>query len=101
MTEGPPPTRPADVMERTQYTFKVRQRVHYYPEGRASNKMTGPWVVVGLVRQPDGDVRYRIRSRSNELIAREEELKLVLARGKDYRQLASEFAAPSAKGKRQ
>ena len=28
----------ADVMERTWYKFKVRQRVHYYSEGRASKK---------------------------------------------------------------
>ena len=71
-------------MER--YTFKVRQRVHYYPEGRASKKMTGPWTVLGVLKQPDdGEVRYRIKNRSTELVAREEDLKLVLRRSKNRR----------------
>ena len=53
----------ADVMERTWYRFRVRQRVHYYSEGRASKKMTGPWTVLGVVKQPgDGEVRYRIKT---------------------------------------
>ena len=67
-------------MQRSQHRFRVRQRFHYYPEGRASKKLTGPWTVIGIVRQPDGDVCYRIRKRSTELVAREEELKLVLTR---------------------
>ena len=70
-------------MERTWHRFRVRQRVHYYPEGRASKKLTGPWTVLGVVKQPDdGEVRYRIKNRSTELVAREEDLKLVLRRSK-------------------
>ena len=56
-------------MQRSRHRFGVRQRVHYYPEGRASKKLTGPWTVIGIVRQPDCDVRYRIRKRSTELVA--------------------------------
>ena len=44
------PARPADVMEKTWHRFRVRQRVHYYPEGRASKKLTGPWIILASRR---------------------------------------------------
>ena len=69
-------------MDRPTYIFKLGQRVFYYAGGRAYAKKTGPFMVVDLARQPDGTPLYRIKSRTREHLAYENELKLVLARSK-------------------
>ena len=56
-------------MDRPTYTFKIGQRFFYYAGGRALKKKTGPFTVVALVRQPDGETNYRIKSRTHEDLA--------------------------------
>jgi hypothetical protein len=68
------------MMERARYTFKVGQRVFYYAGGSAHGRMTGPYTVTGLVPLSDGGTLYRIKSRSRERLALEDELKLALDR---------------------
>ena len=69
-------------MDRPTYTIKIGQQVFYYAIGREHGKKTGPFTVVALARQPDGTPLYRIKSRTREHLAHEDELKLVLARSK-------------------
>jgi hypothetical protein len=61
------------------YTFKVGQRVFYYAGGQAIGNKTGPFTVLTLVRQPDGQIQYQIGMRSHEHTAREDELTLLLS----------------------
>ena len=69
-------------MDRPTYTFKIGQQVFYYAGGRALKKKTGPFTVVALVRQPDGETKYRIKSRTHEHLALADELRLVLRKAK-------------------
>ena len=68
-------------MDRPTYTFKIGQRVFYYAGGRVRKK-TSSFTVVALVRQFGRTILYRIKSRTHEHLAHEDELKLVLARSK-------------------
>ena len=66
-------------MDRPSYTFKIGQQVYYRAQGPRGGR-TGPYTVVGLVRQPEGGILYRIKSRTQEQLARAGELKLALVR---------------------
>ena len=68
------------MMDRPTYTFKIGQFVFYHDQGRHRKWRTGPYIVVGLVRHSDGRILYRIKSRAQEHLAHEDELKLALAR---------------------
>ena len=59
------------------------QHVYYQARGRPRGARTGPFTIVGLERQSDGVTLYRIKSRAHEHLAREDELKLSLARPED------------------
>jgi hypothetical protein len=62
-------------MDRPTYTFKVGQHVFYHRNGQPRGTRTGPYVIVGLVRQPDG----AILNRTHDRLAHKDELKLALA----------------------
>jgi hypothetical protein len=60
-----------------QHKFKIGQTLFYYSGGRDRGNKAGPFVVLSILPQPQGGVRYRIRSQNNkslEYIAREDEL---------------------------
>jgi hypothetical protein len=63
-------------MDRPTYSFKIGQRVFYHAKDRPSGARTGPFTIVGMVRQPDGEILYRIKSRTHEHLAHQKELKL-------------------------
>ena len=65
-------------MDRAAYNFKIGQCVFY--RAKAQPGRTGPFTVVGIVRQPDGEILYRIKSRTQEQLADPKELKLYLAK---------------------
>jgi hypothetical protein len=69
-------------MDRPTYTFKIGQQVFYYARGRAQKKKTGPFIVIALVREPNGETKYRIKSRTHEHVALADELRLVLPKSK-------------------
>jgi hypothetical protein len=69
-------------MDRPTYTFKIGQQVSYDAGGRNHGKRTGPYTIVGIVRQSGGGILYRIKSRTHEHLAFAEELKLVLPKAK-------------------
>jgi hypothetical protein len=69
-------------MDRPTYTFKIGQQVAYYAGGRTHGKKTGPFTVVALARQPNGETKYRIKSRTHEHLAGVDELRLVLPKTK-------------------
>jgi hypothetical protein len=61
--------------------FKIGQSVFYYPTARP--KVEGRYIVMRLVPQLDGEVRYRIRSQddgSREYTASESELRTGVAK---------------------
>jgi hypothetical protein len=60
-----------------QHKFKIGQAIHYYGRGHYGST-AGPFVVLALLPQMQGDACYRIRSQNNrslEYVAREDELK--------------------------
>jgi hypothetical protein len=65
-------------MKRPTHKFKVGQQVYHHPPQRG--KRSGPYTVIGLAFQPEGAVRYRIKSPTREQVAEESELKLALKR---------------------
>ena len=67
-------------MERPTYRFKIGQHVFYHAKGRFPGRRTGPFTVVALVRQPSGVTLYRIKNRTQDHLASEDELKLALVR---------------------
>ena len=67
-------------MKRPTHTFKVGQQVYHNSGGLPGGKRTGPYTIIGIVWQPEGTVRYRIKSPTREQLAEESELKLALSR---------------------
>ena len=65
-------------MDRPTYRFKIGQRVFHRAKGRPGR--TGPFTIVGLVRQSDGATLYRLKNKAEECTAREDELKLYLGK---------------------
>jgi hypothetical protein len=63
-------------MDRPAYSFKIGQGVFYHAKGRPRGARTGPFTIVGMVRQQDGEILYRIKSRTHEHLAHQNELKL-------------------------
>jgi hypothetical protein len=70
-------------MDKPTYTFKIGQRVSYYAGGRGRGSRTGPYTIAGIVRQPEGEILYRIQNRAHERLAYQNELKLSLSLRKD------------------
>jgi hypothetical protein len=68
------------VMKRPAHTFKIGQQVYHHSGGLPGGKRTGPYTIIGIVWQPEGTVRYRIKSPTREQLAEESELKLALSR---------------------
>jgi hypothetical protein len=69
-------------MKRPTHTFKIGQQVYHHSGGLPGRNRTGPYMVVGIVRQPNGTILYRIKSSTREQLAHESELKLVLLRAR-------------------
>jgi ABC-type lipopolysaccharide export system ATPase subunit len=67
-------------MSRPIHFFKIGQQVYYYAAGGPRGKRTGPYTIVGMVRQSSGAVLIKIKSATHELLAHESELKLALKR---------------------
>ena len=67
-------------MDRPAYRFKIGQRVFHHVKTRPGGARTGPFTIVGIVRQPDGEVLYRIKNRTQEQLAHQKELKLSLSK---------------------
>jgi ABC-type lipopolysaccharide export system ATPase subunit len=64
-------------MSRPIHAFKIGQQVYYHPGG---GKRTGPYTIIGLVRQSSGVILFKIKSASCEQLAKASELKLALKR---------------------
>ena len=69
-------------MKRPIHAFKIGQQVYHHTGGPPGGKRTGPYTIVGLVRQSSGTILFKIKSASREQLAHESELKLVLLRAK-------------------
>jgi hypothetical protein len=69
-------------MTRPIHAFKIGQQVYHHTGGPPGGKRTGPYTIVGLVRQSSGTILFKIKSASREQLAHESELKLVLLRAK-------------------
>jgi hypothetical protein len=69
-------------MQRPRHTFKIGEQVYHYSGGLPGRKRTGPYTVVGRVRQSDGTILYRIKNSMREQLAHPSELKLVVARAR-------------------
>ena len=67
-------------MTRPIHAFKIGQQVDHHSAGLSSRKRTGPYTIVGLVRQSSGAILFKIKSATHEQLAHESELKLVLRR---------------------
>ena len=67
---------------RPTHSFKIGQQVYLHAGGLPGGKRTGPYMVIGRVRQPNGSTLYRIKSSTREQLAHESELKLVLLRAR-------------------
>jgi hypothetical protein len=65
-----------------EYAFKIGQQVYHQAGGMRGGKRTGPFAVVGIVRQSSGTVPYRIKSATREQLADGAELRLALTRAK-------------------
>jgi len=68
---------------RPRYAFKIGQQVYRHTGGPLSRggKRTGPYMIVGMVRQPDGAPSlYRISGPNGEQLVDGGELKLALGR---------------------
>ena len=65
-------------MDRPAYSFKIGQRIFYHAKSRHQGGRTGPFTIVGMVRQPDGEILYRIKNTTEEHLAHQNELKLSL-----------------------
>jgi hypothetical protein len=50
------------------------------PKNAPPGGRTGPFTIVGMVRQPDGKILYRIKNRTQEHLAHQSELKLSLGK---------------------
>ena len=68
--------------DKTNPAFKIGQQVYHHTGGPPGGKRTGPYTIVGLVRQSSGTILFKIKSASREQLAHESELKLVLLRAK-------------------
>ena len=69
-------------MERPTHTFKIGQQVYHHVGSLPRGNRTGPYTIVGMVRQSSGIMLYRVKSSTREQLAHESELKLVLFRAK-------------------
>jgi hypothetical protein len=67
-------------MDKPAYTFKIGQQVYLHAGGPRGGKRTGPYTIVGIVRESSGNILYRIKSSKHEQLAHESELKLALRR---------------------
>jgi hypothetical protein len=65
-------------MERPGHTFKIGQQVYHHARSLPGGKRTGPYTIIGIVRQSSGVPLYRIKSPAREQLAHESELKLAL-----------------------
>jgi hypothetical protein len=71
-----------------QWNEKTNPRLQNRPAGLPPNrrspggKRTGPYTIVGLVRQSSGTILFKIKSATREQLAHESELKLVLMRSR-------------------
>jgi hypothetical protein len=63
-------------MKRPTRTFKIGEQV-YHPEGRPRGNRTGPYTIVGMVRQSSGVILFKIKSATREQLAHESELKRI------------------------
>jgi hypothetical protein len=63
---------------RPTHTFKIGQQVYLHAGGLRGGNRTGPYTVVGITRQPNGTILYRIKSSTREQLAHESELRLAL-----------------------
>ncbi len=68
-------------MSRPIHAFKIGQQV-YHHTGPPGGKRTGPYTIIGLVRQSSGVILFKIKSASREQLAHPDELKLVLLRAR-------------------
>jgi hypothetical protein len=73
-----PSSRLNSAMERPTHTFKIGQQVYDHAGGLPGGKRTGPYTVVGVVRQSSDAVLYRIKNSRHEQLAHESELRLAL-----------------------
>jgi hypothetical protein len=64
------------------HTFKIGQDVFHHSGGLPGGKRTGPYTIVGMVRQSSGTILYRFKNSRGERLAHPDELKLVLSRAK-------------------
>ena len=69
-------------MKRPIHAFKIGQHVCRHTGGPPGGKRTGPYTIVGLVRQSSGVILFKIKSASREQLAHPDELKLVLLRAR-------------------
>ena len=69
-------------MTRPIHAFKIGQQVYHHTGGPPGGKRTGPYTIVGLVRQSSGVILFKIKSASREQLAHPDELKLVLLRAR-------------------
>jgi ABC-type lipopolysaccharide export system ATPase subunit len=69
-------------MKRPIHAFKIGQQVYHHTGGLPRGKRTGPYTIVGLVRQSSGTILFKIKSATREQLAHESELKLVLMRSR-------------------
>ena len=60
------------------YTFKIGQHVFYHVQNRPRGGKTGPFTIIGMVRQSEGGILYRVKNRTQEHLAHEDELKRAL-----------------------
>jgi hypothetical protein len=67
-------------MKRPAHTFKIGQEVFHRTGGLPGGKRTGPYTIVGVVRQSSGTTLYRIKNSRREQLAHESEMKLTLSR---------------------
>jgi hypothetical protein len=67
-------------MDRPTYAFKTGQQVFHHSGGLPGGERTGPYTIIGIVRQSGGTVLYRIKNSTREQLAHESELKLALSR---------------------
>jgi hypothetical protein len=65
-------------MERPTHTFKIGQQVYHHAGGLPGRKRTGPYTIVGIVRQSGAVVLYRIKNLKQEQLAHESGLKFSL-----------------------
>ena len=69
-------------MKRPIHAFKIGQQVYHHTGGLPGGKRTGPYTIVGRVRQSSGVILFKIKSASHEQLGHESELKLVLLRAR-------------------